>query len=189
MEEMKNDNLNPETDNNIESPDQAQELDNSTEDHNNRDTELSDEQNNKEIEEVSNEDLASKEENVNDAEGELSEDIAEVTKNEESASDVVSGDSAQLEETNTEESKKQQGKKRIITGKVFSNRADKTIVVKIERQVIHPLYRKYYKKSKKVMAHDELNTCNIGDTVRLIEHRPLSAKKRWKLLDVLERAK
>jgi small subunit ribosomal protein S17 len=56
------------------------------------------------------------------------------------------------------------------------------------RQVIHPLYRKYFKQTKKVMAHDEENTCQIGDTVKVIESRPLSARKRWSLVEILERA-
>ncbi len=79
--------------------------------------------------------------------------------------------------------------KRVLTGKVVSNKSDKTVVVLIERQVKHPLYKKYYKESKKVMAHDEANDCGIGDTVRIRECRPLSAKKRWEMIDVVERAK
>ena len=78
--------------------------------------------------------------------------------------------------------------KKVRVGKVVSNKADKTIIVSIERQVIHPLYRKYFKQTKKVMAHDEENTCQIGDTVKVIESRPLSARKRWSLVEILERA-
>lgn len=80
-------------------------------------------------------------------------------------------------------------KKRMLVGKVTSNKPDKTIIVAIERQVIHPLYKKYFKRTKKVMAHDEENTCQIGDLVKIIECRPLSARKRWMLVDVLQRAK
>lgn len=80
-------------------------------------------------------------------------------------------------------------KKRFIVGKVLSNKADKTIIVASERQVIHPLYKKYFKVTKKVMAHDENNDCNIGDLVKIIESRPLSARKRWNLVEVLKRAK
>jgi small subunit ribosomal protein S17 len=69
-----------------------------------------------------------------------------------------------------------------------SNKADKTIVVAIERQVAHPLYRKYFKQTTKVMAHDEKNECNIGDVVKVIESRPLSARKRWALVEIIERA-
>lgn len=80
-------------------------------------------------------------------------------------------------------------KKRLLVGKVVSNKADKTIIVASERQVIHPLYKKYFKVTKKVMAHDETNDCKIGDLVKIIESRPLSARKRWNLVEVLERAK
>jgi len=80
------------------------------------------------------------------------------------------------------------GRKKVRQGKVVSNKMNKSIVVAIERQVVHPLYRKYYKQTKKVMAHDEDNACNIGDVVRVIESRPLSAKKRWSLVEIIERA-
>lgn len=79
--------------------------------------------------------------------------------------------------------------KKIRQGKVVSNKMSKSIVVAVERQVMHPLYKKYFKQTKKFMAHDENNDCNIGDTVRIIETRPLSARKRWRLLDVVERVK
>ncbi|MFY8161050.1 MAG: 30S ribosomal protein S17 [Candidatus Kapaibacteriota bacterium] len=82
-----------------------------------------------------------------------------------------------------------QSQKRILEGKVTSNKANKTITVSVERQISHPLYRKYFKRSKKFMAHDEENLCNIGDTVRIKESRPLSARKRWTLVEVVERAK
>ena len=81
------------------------------------------------------------------------------------------------------------GRKKVRQGKVVSNKADKTIVVVLERQVAHPIYKRYYKQSKKVMAHDENNECGIGDTVRIIESRPLSARKRWALVEIVERAK
>ncbi len=87
-----------------------------------------------------------------------------------------------------EEVKKTTSKK-ILQGKVTSNKANKTIVVTVVRQVAHPIYNKYFKRSKNFMAHDEENTCNIGDLVKIKECRPLSAKKRWELLEVLERAK
>lgn len=74
------------------------------------------------------------------------------------------------------------------TGKVVSNKADKTIVVSIERQVAHPLYKKYFKRTTTVMAHDEKNECNIGDVVKVVESRPLSARKRWALVEIIERA-
>ncbi len=81
------------------------------------------------------------------------------------------------------------GHRRILEGRVVSNKANKTIVVKIERYVQHPLYKKYYKRSKKIMAHDEANECNIGDVVRVMEYRPLSRRKRWILKEIVERAK
>lgn len=79
--------------------------------------------------------------------------------------------------------------KRVLQGKVVSDKADKTITVAIERQVAHPLYKKYYKRTKKVMAHDETNSAHIGDTVKVQESRPLSARKRWALIDIVTRAK
>ncbi|HBB25122.1 MAG TPA: 30S ribosomal protein S17 [Bacteroidetes bacterium] len=90
------------------------------------------------------------------------------------------------EETTT--TQKVTTRRKVRVGKVVSNKADKTIVVRIERQVAHPLYRKYFKQSTKVMAHDPNNECNIGDTVKVIEHRPLSARKRWALVEIIERA-
>ncbi len=80
-------------------------------------------------------------------------------------------------------------RKKILQGKVTSAKADKTITVSVVSQVAHPLYRKYYKKSKKFMAHDEINTAKEGDTVRIKESRPLSRRKRWTLLEIIERAK
>ena len=75
------------------------------------------------------------------------------------------------------------------TGKVVSNKMDKTIVVAIEDSVQHPLYKKTMKRTYKLKAHDENNTCNIGDTVKVMETRPLSKDKRWRLVEVIERAK
>lgn len=74
-------------------------------------------------------------------------------------------------------------------GLVVSNKMDKTIAVEIERRLQHPIYGKYVKKSKKFIAHDENNECTIGDTVRIMETRPLSRRKRWRLVEILERAK
>ncbi|HOV92164.1 MAG TPA: 30S ribosomal protein S17 [Candidatus Kapabacteria bacterium] len=80
-------------------------------------------------------------------------------------------------------------RKRVLQGIVVSDKADKTIVVKVERQIAHPLYKKYYKRRKKFMAHDERNEAKEGDKVRIQESRPLSAKKRWVLIEIVERAK
>ncbi len=74
-------------------------------------------------------------------------------------------------------------------GVVTSNKMDKTIAVLVERRLMHPIYGKFVKRSKKFFAHDEENTCNIGDKVRIMETRPLSKKKRWRLVEILERAK
>ena len=75
------------------------------------------------------------------------------------------------------------------TGVVVSSKMDKTIAVKVERRLMHPLYGKFVKRSKKFFAHDEENTCNVGDLVRIMETRPLSKNKRWRLIEVMERAK
>ena len=75
------------------------------------------------------------------------------------------------------------------TGKVLSNKMDKTIVVGIENHVKHPLYGKIVKKTYKLKAHDENNECNIGDTVKVMETRPLSKDKRWRLVEIVEKAK
>ncbi|QQR97998.1 MAG: 30S ribosomal protein S17 [Sphingobacteriales bacterium] len=74
-------------------------------------------------------------------------------------------------------------------GVVKSNKMDKTITVKIERKIKHPKYGKFLKKTKSFHAHDENNECNPGDTVKIMETRPLSKTKRWRLVEILERAK
>ena len=76
-----------------------------------------------------------------------------------------------------------------IVGLVTSTKMDKSITVSVERKLRHPIYGKFVKKSKKFLAHDENNTCNEGDTVRIVESRPLSRRKRWKLVEIVERAK
>ena len=75
------------------------------------------------------------------------------------------------------------------TGKVTSNKMQKTIVVAVEDHVKHPLYKKIVKRTYKLKAHDENNECNIGDTVKVMETRPLSKDKRWRLVEVIERVK
>ena len=75
------------------------------------------------------------------------------------------------------------------TGKVVSNKMDKTIVVAVENNVKHPVIGKIVKRTYKLKAHDENNTCNIGDTVKVMDTRPLSKDKRWRLVEVIERAK
>ena len=75
------------------------------------------------------------------------------------------------------------------TGKVVSDKMDKTIVVAVETRVPHPLYKKIIKRTYKLKAHDENNECHSGDTVRVMETRPLSKEKRWRLVEVIEKAK
>ena len=74
-------------------------------------------------------------------------------------------------------------------GIVTSNKMDKSIVVSVERKEKHPMYGKFVKRTKKFVAHDEEQTCNIGDTVRIMEARPMSKRKCWRLVEVVERAK
>lgn len=74
-------------------------------------------------------------------------------------------------------------------GIVTSNKMQKSIVVSIERRVKHPLYGKFVKKTSKFVAHDQENTCNEGDTVKIMETRPLSKNKNWRLVEIIERAK
>jgi len=85
--------------------------------------------------------------------------------------------------------KKENAHKKQRVGIVQSNAMEKTITVKVERRLQHPIYGKMVKKSKKFMAHDEKNECNPGDLVRIEETRPLSARKRWTLVEVIEQAK
>ena len=86
-------------------------------------------------------------------------------------------------ETNKRNSRKER------VGLVVSDKMEKSITVAIERQVKHPMYGKFIKKTTKLMAHDEANDANKGDTVRIMETRPVSKNKRWRLVEVLERAK
>jgi len=77
---------------------------------------------------------------------------------------------------------------RVATGKVVSNKMDKTITVLVERRVKHPVYGKFITRSSKIHAHDEDNTCGMGDTVTVAETRPISKSKTWKLLEIVESA-
>ncbi len=79
--------------------------------------------------------------------------------------------------------------RKVRTGKVLSNKMDKTIVVAVMDNVRHPLYKKIVKRTYKLKAHDENNECNIGDTVKVMETRPLSKDKRWRLVEIIEKAK
>lgn len=80
------------------------------------------------------------------------------------------------------------GSVRILTGRVVSNRMDKTASVSVERLVKHPLYGKYIRRTTKLLAHDENNECRIGDKVNIAESRPLSKRKAWRVVEIVERA-
>ncbi len=84
---------------------------------------------------------------------------------------------------------KRRGERKVREGLVVSDKMDKTIVVELEDRVKHPLYAKVIRRTSKVKAHDEANTAGVGDRVRLMETRPLSATKRWRLVEILEKAK
>ena len=84
---------------------------------------------------------------------------------------------------------RQRGERKVREGLVVSDKMDKTIVVSLEDRVKHPLYGKVIRRTSKVKAHDEANTAGVGDRVRLMETRPLSATKRWRLVEILEKAK
>ena len=75
------------------------------------------------------------------------------------------------------------------TGTVVSNKMDKSITVRVDRKLKHPVYGKFMRKSKKFTAHDEKNECGVGDIVKIMETRPLSKQKRWRLVEVIEKAK
>lgn len=94
------------------------------------------------------------------------------------------------EEVKTAEaSTEKRGSRKTRIGKVVSNKADKTITVAFEIKVKHPIYKKFFKKTTKFTAHDEKNECSIGDTVKIMETRPLSKMKRWRLVEIVEKVK
>jgi small subunit ribosomal protein S17 len=83
----------------------------------------------------------------------------------------------------------ERGNRKTKIGKVVSDRMSKSIVVGVERLEMHPIYKKYFRKTSKFMAHDEENSAGVGDTVLIMETRPLSKRKRWRLVKVLDKAK
>jgi small subunit ribosomal protein S17 len=83
----------------------------------------------------------------------------------------------------------ERGRRKSRIGIVVSDKMDKSIVVKVERFVKHPLYKKYIRRTAKLVAHDEMNECRVGDKVKLMESRPLSKTKRWRLIEIVEKAK
>ena len=92
-----------------------------------------------------------------------------------------------MEEVKNQEVIRNFRKERI--GVVVSNKMQKSIVVEVKRKMMHPKYGKFILRTKKFVAHDEENTCNIGDTVRIMETRPMSKRKNWRLVEIVERAK
>lgn len=89
----------------------------------------------------------------------------------------------------TSEVKTPRSRRKVRIGKVVSAKMNKTIAVEIERRLKHPIYKKYFKKTTKFLAHDENNTATEGDIVKIAETRPLSARKRWRLVEIIEKVK
>jgi len=89
----------------------------------------------------------------------------------------------------TSEVKSLRARRKVRVGKVVSAKMNKTIAVEIERRLKHPIYKKYFKKTTKFLAHDENNAANEGDIVKIAETRPLSARKRWRLVEIIEKVK
>ncbi len=115
----------------------------------------------------------------------MSENLEQVNNTPDTAAEEIKTGTAA--EVNGTASKRGRRKTRI--GKVVSNKMDKSIIVAIERRIIHPIYKKYFKKTTKFMAHDQNNVANIGDIVKIMETRPLSARKRWRLVEIIEKVK
>ncbi|MFN4146592.1 MAG: 30S ribosomal protein S17 [Runella sp.] len=88
-----------------------------------------------------------------------------------------------------EQTTQQRNLRKVRVGRVVSDKMDKSCVVAVERKVKHPKYGKFMKKTTKLMVHDEDNACGIGDTIRVMETRPLSKNKRWRLVEIIEKAK
>lgn len=91
--------------------------------------------------------------------------------------------------TATEENRVRQNRRKVLQGRVVSDAGDKAVVVEVETRKQHPFFRKMVRRSKRFMAHDQNNECRVGDMVRIMETRPLSKRKRWRLVEVVERAK
>ena len=91
--------------------------------------------------------------------------------------------------TEVQKENPKRARRKVRIGKVVSNKMTKSIVVAVERQVAHELYRKIFRRTTKLMAHDEKQEAGIGDTVKIMETRPLSSRKRWRLVEIIEKAK
>ncbi len=121
---------------------------------------------------------------------EKAEEIAETVL--EKAEEVIEKVAEKIEGAVKTEEKKttsHSGMRKTRVGKVLSNKMDKTIIVSEEKRIMHPIYKKYFKKTTKFAAHDPKNTCDIGDTVKIMETRPLSKTKRWRLVEIVEKVK
>jgi len=94
-----------------------------------------------------------------------------------------------MSETSTAASTEARGRRKLRLGKVVSNKMEQTVVVAINQVIRHPLYGKTMRRTKKFKAHDEANECGIGDTVEIMETRPISKEKRWRVVRIIERAK
>jgi len=92
-------------------------------------------------------------------------------------------------QTTTQQTASRENRRKTRTGQVVSNKMDRTVVVAVERRFKHPLYKKYVTRTKSYYAHDAQNACNIGDTVRIAETRPVSKLKRWRVTGILRKAK
>lgn len=101
----------------------------------------------------------------------------------------MSSEPVSSEATSTDQTAAERGRRKVRTGVVVSDAMDKTVMVRIDRQVRHRLYGKTVRRSTKLAAHDEANDAHVGDTVRVMETRPLSKSKRWRVVEVVERAK
>jgi small subunit ribosomal protein S17 len=101
----------------------------------------------------------------------------------------VSAESTEVTEAAPENGAEQRGYRKVREGYVVSDKMDKTVVVAVEDRVKHPKYGKVLRRTKKYKAHDEKNACGVGDRVLLMETRPLSATKRWRVAEILEKAK
>jgi small subunit ribosomal protein S17 len=88
-----------------------------------------------------------------------------------------------------QEQVQERGRRKIRTGVVVSDKMDKTVLIKVDRKMRHPLYKKIVRRSAKLAVHDEGNEAHVGDTVRVMETRPLSKTKRWRIVEIVERAK
>lgn len=121
----------------------------------------------------------------------LDQNISETPEGsqEETTAEIVADVVDQVEENGSDEPAERVPHRKVRTGLVVSSKMEKSIVVRVTRRVKHPLYNKYYFKSKKYMAHDEGNECGEGDKVRISETRPISARKRWTLEAIVEKAK